>query len=165
MYAAYVWLTSNLDLGQIGARLFLLGGMAGFFLIALSVPEGFGRDQLALGLAYLWVVAVHTVMFALKAGPGSAQAIRRIAPFNFAAGLALVLGSWLPDQWGWLGWAAAFGILTLSTVLRRDRGFSIHPSHFAERHGLVLIVVLGESLVAIGTGAAGRTVDLYVGAS
>ena len=165
MYAGYVWLTSNLDLGRTGARLFLLAGMAGFFLIALSVPEGFGRNQLALGLAYLWVVAVHTVMFALKAGPGSAHAIRGIAPFNFAAGLAVILGSWLTVEWSWLGWAAAVGVLVLSTMLRREGGFTIHPSHFAERHGLVLIVVLGESLVAIGTGAAGRAVDLYVSAS
>ena len=165
MYAGYVWLTSNLDLGRTFSRLFLLAGMAGFFLIALSVPEGFGRDQLVLGLAYLWVVAVHAVMFALKAGPGSAQAIRGIAPFNFAAGLAITLGSWLPAEWSWLGWAAAVGSFVVSTLLRRDRGFTIHPSHFAERHGLVLIVVLGESLVAIGSGAAGRPVDLYVGAS
>ena len=165
MYAGYVWLTSNLDLGRTFSRLFLLAGMAGFFLIALSVPEGFGRDQLALGLAYLWVVAVHAVMFALKAGPGSAQAIRGIAPFNFAAGLAITLGYLLPAEWSWLGWAAAVGSFVVSTLLRRDRGFTIHPSHFAERHGLVLIVVLGESLVAIGNGAAGRAVDLYVGAS
>ena len=165
MYAGYVWLTSNLDLSRTFSRLFLLAGMAGFFLIALAVPEGFGHDQLALGLAYLWVVAVHAVMFALKAGPGSAQAIRGIAPFNFAAGLAIILGAWLPAEWSWLGWAAAVGSFVLSTVLRRDRGFTIHPSHFAERHGLVLIVVLGESLVAIGNGAAGRVVDLYVGAS
>jgi low temperature requirement protein LtrA len=165
MYAGYVWLTSNLDLTRTFSRLFLLAGMAGFFLIALSVPEGFGQDQLALGLAYVWVVAVHAVMFALKAGPGSAQAIGGIAPFNLAAGLAITLGAWLPAEWSWLGWAAAVGSFVLSTVLRRDRGFTIHPSHFAERHGLVLIVVLGESLVAIGNGAAGRVVDLYVGAS
>jgi low temperature requirement protein LtrA len=165
MYAGYVWLTSNLDLARTGARLFLLAGMAGFFLVALSVPAAFGRDQLALGLAYLWVVAVHATMFALKAGPGSARAIRRIAPFNIAAGLAVLIGSWLPDQWRWASWTVAFVVLISSTVLRRDRGFTIHPSHFAERHGLVLIVVLGESLVAIGTGAASRAVDLYVGAS
>lgn len=165
MYAAYVWLTSNLDLSRTGARLFLLAGMGGFFVIALSVPGSFGRDQLALGLAYLWVVAVHAVMFALKAGPGAAQAIRRIAPFNAAAAVLVALGSWLPDEWRWVSWTLALAALVSSTVLQRDRGFTIHPSHFAERHGLVLIVVLGESLVAIGTGAAGRTVDLYVSAS
>jgi low temperature requirement protein LtrA len=165
MYAGYVWLTSNLDLSSAGARLFLLAGMAGFFLMALSVPAAFGHDQLALGLAYLWVVAVHAMMFALKAGPGSARAIRRIAPFNIAAGVAVTLGSLLADEWRWLSWTAAFAALLSSTALRRDRGFTIDPSHFAERHGLVLIVVLGESLVAIGTGASGRAVDLYVGAS
>lgn len=165
MYAGYVWLTSNLDLGRVGSRLFLLAGMAGFFVIALCVPGAFGRDQFALGLAYLWVVVVHAVMFDLKAGQPSVQAIRRIAPFNVGAGLAVALGSWLPEEWTWLAWAGAVGILFTATVLNRDRGFTIHPSHFAERHGLVLIVVLGESLVAIGTGAAGRPVDLYLVAS
>lgn len=165
MYAGYVWLTSNPDLGRVGARLFLLAGMAGFFVIALSVPNAFGTDQFALGLAYLWVVVVHAVMFALKAGQPSAQAIKRIAPFNVAAGLAVALGAWPSDEWSWLGWAVAAGVLVTATVLSRDRGFTIHPSHFAERHGLVLIVVLGESLVAIGTGAASRPVDPYLVAS
>jgi low temperature requirement protein LtrA len=90
MYAGYVWLTSNLDLGQLGARLVLLAGMAGFFVIALSVPNAFGTDQFAQGIAYLWVV-VHAVMFALKAGQPSAQAIKRIAPFNVAAGTQIWL--------------------------------------------------------------------------
>lgn len=122
MYGAYVWLTSNLDLGRVSARLFLLAGMAGFFVIALSVPGAFGRDQFVLGVAYLWVVVVHAVMFAPKAGQPSAQAIRRIAPFNVAAGLAVALGSWLSDEWSWLAWTAAVGVLVSSTVFGRDRG-------------------------------------------
>ncbi|HWD48201.1 MAG TPA: low temperature requirement protein A, partial [Actinomycetota bacterium] len=39
-------------------------------------------------------------------------------------------------------------------------GFRIAPAHFVERHGLVVIVALGESIVAIGIGAAGLPVDL-----
>ncbi len=36
-----------------------------------------------------------------------------------------------------------------------SEGWRLVPAHFAERHGLIVIIALGESIVAIGVGVAG----------
>ena len=60
----------------------------------------------------------------------------------------------------YLLWAAAFALEWFTPRLASTAGFRIAPAHFVERHGLVVIVALGESIVAIGIGAAGLPVDL-----
>ena len=91
-----------------------------------------------------------------------------MAPFNLAAAL-LVIGAGIaggPAAYGL--WAAAIAIQAFSPLFIRVRGrFAIQPSHFAERHGALVIIVLGESVVDIGIGAEGHavTVSLALAAS
>jgi low temperature requirement protein LtrA len=73
----------------------------------------------------------------------------------------MVLVSGLVSQaWSWILWVAACVPILTTTFLHRERGFHMSPSHFVERHGLVILIALGESVVAIGTGAADRPVTL-----
>ena len=57
-------------------------------------------------------------------------------------------------------WALAFALMWVSPKLIDDSGFEIAPAHFVERHGLVLIIAIGESIIAVGAGAADLPVDL-----
>ena len=52
-------------------------------------------------------------------------------------------------------WAIALAVGYGVAYVRGVSGFRIHPAHFAERHGLVVIIALGESIVAVGVGASG----------
>jgi low temperature requirement protein LtrA len=52
-------------------------------------------------------------------------------------------------------WMGALTIDYLGVLIGRGRGFQVSPVHFAERHHLIVIIALGESIVAIGIGAAG----------
>ena len=153
MYGGYAWLTTNLGTSRLEYRLFLLCAMAAYLVIALRIPAVAGRHGPALGLAYLVVVLVHLVLFT-KVPNSSARAILSIAPFNLAIALALLATGFAGGRWSWLLWIAAVLPIVASTVLRRERGFHLNPAHFAERNGLVVLVALGESVVAIGTGAA-----------
>jgi low temperature requirement protein LtrA len=111
MYDGFVFLTGNVTMDRTANRMGIFAGMAGFLLMALAIPGAFGATDAAsdsgivFGLAYLGVTLVHAVMF--KTAPtSSAQAIRRIAPFNLA-GAALVLAAGFVDEdWRWV-WLAA----------------------------------------------------------
>ena len=159
MYAGYAWLTNGVRAARV-MRVVLIAGAAGFLVISQAIPKSFGEDTLAFGLAYCFVVALHLSAFALQGGPGIGRALLKLAPFNVGAALLVTLAAFLPGQWRIAPFAAAAALFILATLTRREQGFSVHPGHFVERHGLVIMIVLGESVVAIGAGVGERALDL-----
>jgi low temperature requirement protein LtrA len=158
MYASYEWLTNEAG-AQRPMRLMLIAAMPGFLVMALALPNIFGVDGLTFGFAYLFVVMLHLVSFFLKGRQSARRAILRIAPFNLSAAALVIAAGLIHAPWDWLFFLAAVGPFFIATLFHHEQGFSISPAHFAERHGLVIIIALGESIVAIGTGAANRTRD------
>lgn len=161
IYSGYVWLTSNVGTDGTRHRLLMFTGMAGFLLMALAIPDVFGASGLVYGAGLLLVTLVHAGLFR-SATTGSAQAILGIAPFNLAAALLVLIAGLVPEPWDWPLWILAVLTVMGSSVLRRESGFTLSPAHFVERHGLVVIVALGESVVSIGIGARERALDWTV---
>jgi low temperature requirement protein LtrA len=159
MYDGYAWLTNAITTDRIRFRVLLIGGMGGFLVIALAVPDAYDGSGLAFGLGYLVVVALHAGMFVRGTSISEVRAILRIAPFSFVGVALLLLGGALGGDWQWILWALTAGLLWLTPHLTGTEGFVISVSHFVERHGLVVIVALGESIVVIGAGAAGLQLD------
>ena len=153
MYGGYAWLTSNVRTDRFAYRLFLLCAMAAFLVIALRIPSIATRHGPALGIAYLVVVLVHAAMF-MHAPNSSARAILGILPFNLTLGLLVLASGLVNEAWNWVPWAAAALPIVATTVARRERDFQLSPTHFVERHGLVVLIAIGESVVATGAGAA-----------
>lgn len=163
MFSAFGWLTNAVRPDVVPVRLLLTLAMMAFFIMGLSVPYAFEPEGWAFPLAYLAVVVIHCVVYLTASAPSARRAILRNAPFNAAAGVLVLIAPHLPETWSWVCWAAAVPTLYLSPFLGRIHGFIIEPHHFVERHALLLIVVLGESVVAIGIGAGSppsRAVDL-----
>jgi low temperature requirement protein LtrA len=161
MYGGYVWLSNARTPALASERLLMLVGMAGFLIMGLAIPHAFGRDGVALGLGYLVVVVVHAWLYQRVN-----RNITRVAPFNLAAAL-LIIGAGVVRGWGaYVLWAAALALQQASPLIIRVRGrFDITPSHFVERHGALVIVVFGESVVDIGLGAQGHAVTGPLAAS
>lgn len=160
MYGGYAWLTNTSTPSRAPERLLLLLGMAGFLIIGLSIPHAFGdsgshgRDGLALGLGYLIVVSVHSVLY-LRVNPN----IWRIVPFNLSSALLVIIAGLTPAPGAYGLWGAALAIQVLGPVFVRLGGrFDIQPAHFAERHGALMIVAFGESVADVGIGARGQPV-------
>ncbi len=86
--------------------------------------------------------------------------MRTLGPLNLLSATLILAGGFLPGPWRWGFWIAAVLIELASPYLNPIGEFTISPAHFVERHGLVIIIALGESLIAIGVGAAGLKVDL-----
>ena len=153
MYDGFAWLANNVGPTTTSTRLPMLVAMAAFLVIAIAVPGAFGEDRWPFALSYLVIVLVHLFSFLRSSLGGSARAIVSIAPVNLGMALGLLLAAALPEPVRWLGWLLAV-LLPLGSVLRRaEGGFSIRPAHFAERHRLMLIIALGESVLAVGRSA------------
>ncbi|MEV6280781.1 low temperature requirement protein A [Nocardia sp. NPDC051832] len=161
MYSGYAWLTNEVAPTTSGRRTLLTIGMFGFFVLALAVPDAFHGTGVAFGLGYVLVTTIHTALFATSGGASATIAIKRIAPFNAVAAILVLVGGFLHGWAQYLCWALAFACQVLSPYLIDTNDFVVRPRHFAERHGLVIIVAIGESIVSIGVGLTGR--DLTVG--
>jgi low temperature requirement protein LtrA len=156
MYGGYVWLATARTPSQTPERLLMLVGMAGFLIMALAIPEAFFADGVAIGIGYLIVVLVHGWLYQRVN-----RNIARVVPFNLIAAALVIAAGIVKGPAGYVLWAAALALPALSPLVIKPHGrFSISPAHFTERHGALVIIVFGESVVDIGIGAEGHDVTV-----
>ena len=162
-WAAYAWLTNTLDTESDQVRLAMFVAMAAMFIVSLSIPHAFNHDALLFALAYFVVRAAHILLYGYASNDvGVQQAVRRLAPSVLAASSLLVAASFLDGTAQGTLWLAAIAIDYLGPVLGGMEGWTLHPGHFAERHGLIIIIAFGESIVATGLGAQEIGLDASV---
>lgn len=151
----YAWLTSTLDVDEGGIRISMLVAMAAMFGVALAVPGAFGPNAILFGIAYLSVRIVHLALSAVvtRDDPGRRNALVRFTPTALMGALLILLAAFLDGNVRISVWVVALTIDYLGpTVVGMGQGWRVAPEHFAERHGLIIIVALGESIIAIGVG-------------
>jgi len=151
MHGGYAWLTNQVPPDRSSRRLLVMLGMAAFFVCALAIPRAFDGGGLAFGLGYLLGVMVHAGMYALVAG---AMVVARFAALNLLSALCVTTAGLLdgPAMYGL--WIAAVLVqsVTPRVAARVAPRIEVRTAHFVERHGLLLIVAFGESVVAVGIG-------------
>jgi low temperature requirement protein LtrA len=155
-WSGYVWLGNRAGTDEGAIRVVLLAAMGPILIASLAVPHAFGRDALAFGVAYFCVRALHLVAFAVVArgDPTLRGVVVRLArPALPAAGLLVVAGL-VPQPARGLCWAAALAVDYGGLLLGGTSGWQVEPAHFAERHRLIVIIALGESIVSVGVGAS-----------
>jgi low temperature requirement protein LtrA len=164
-WAAYAWLTNTLNPEEGAVRLFVFGSIGAMLIVSLATPNAFGTDGVVFGVAYFIVRGLHLALYAI-AGRGDRELLRallRLAPFAITAPALLVAAGFLKDGPQLAVWGVALAVDYLGpAVVGHMRGWRVSPEHFVERHGLVVIIALGESIVAIGVGAAGVRLDAGV---
>lgn len=158
MYDGYVWLTNAVSPNRADRRALLMIGMVGFMVIALAIPETYDGSGVAFGLGYLLVILAHFWLYRQCGVATTRGALPRLLAVNLGAAGLVLLGGWLDGGWSYVPWVAAIVLLVMSPYLVPPGNFRIQSAHFVERHGLVVIVALGESIIAVGIGA--RELDL-----
>jgi low temperature requirement protein LtrA len=153
MYGAFAWLTNAVPPDRTALRLPLLGGMLAFFAISLTVPTAFTENGVVFACAYLVVIAVHTVLY-MQAASWTVAGVWSFARMNLVAGMLILVGAIVGDAAEYVLWSLAVALFVVVPALVPEEAGWIRPSHFVERHGLVMIVALGESVVAVGIGAS-----------
>jgi low temperature requirement protein LtrA len=154
-WGGYAWLTSVVDPEEGAVRIAIFAAMAAFLVAALAVPDAFGDDALVFACAYGIVRVAHIWLFTMASrdDPGLRRSVTGLA-CSTAVGVSLLAAASLTDGvlQGAL-WALAITFDVGVPFLFFAEGWRLMPSHFAERYGLIVIIALGESIVAIGVGA------------
>ena len=156
-WVGYSWLTSVVDPEEGVVRFAIFGAMAGLLVAALCVPEAFGERAVLFACSYGVVRVGQIVLFVAASSddPGLRRSVIGLAA-STALGVGLLLTASATD--GALQgsiWAVAILCDIGGPYFFGAEGWKLMPGHFAERHGLILIIALGESIVAIGVGAEG----------
>jgi low temperature requirement protein LtrA len=172
-WCSYSWLANQSPADQGVLRVGMSVAMATVFVATLAVPEAFEDlpgglfGPLVLVVAYGIVRVVHTLLYLVAAGGDAAlrrQVLRTQAVAMLPALALLVVGALVgsPAQtWIWLG--AVVWDVTFTYITSRGGDWRLQsPAHWAERYGLVVILALGESIVAIGVGASHVPVSVPV---
>jgi low temperature requirement protein LtrA len=162
MYSGYAWLTNAIPPARTVRRLFLLGGMACFLVISLAIPTTFSGDGVVFAVAYLAVICFHTGLYVGSPAWTTFGEVFSWERLNFVAAAFILVAGIVGDYgWGYLLWAPALALIWITPRVLRVEGDPIRSnSHFVERHGLVVIVALGESVVAVGIGASGQPLSV-----
>lgn len=163
-WSGYAWLTSVIDPEQDATRLSIFAAMAAMLVVSLSVPEAFGDLGLTFAIGYAVVRTVHIVLFVL-ASPDDADLRASVLSLaaSTAVGTSLLVGaSFLDGAAQGALWALAIVLDLGGPFLFGIEGWKLVPGHFAERYGLIVIIALGESIVAIGVGAESVSIDAPV---
>ncbi len=163
-WGGYAWLTGTVNPEEGATRLAVFAVMAAMFVVALAVPGAFGANALLFALSYLVVRWLHLALFAMASRQLSDRDLL-VAVGNLAIGstigpLLLILAAGFDGATQGALWIAALTIDYAGPAIRGVEGWRLSPGHFAERYGLIVIIALGESIVAIGVGTAGLDIDL-----
>jgi len=162
-WVGYAWLTSVVDPEEGAVRLVIFAAMGAFLVTGLCVPKAFDDAAFIFACAYGVVRAAHIALFLLASrdNPGLRTSTIGLA-ISTAISVGLIFAASATD--GTLQgalWALAISIDTAGPFLFGAEGWQLVPQHFAERHGLIIIIALGESIVAIGAGVTG-SIDLGI---
>ena len=162
-WTGYAWLANTASAEERPIKLAILTGMAAMFVLALCIPEAFDdlpgglSGPVVLAICYLLFRLMHVVMFLIisREDPGLRSQVFRFGASVLASTALLLVASQFE---GWLQtglWALALAADYIGTALGGFSGWRLpSPGHFSERHGLIIIIALGESIVAVGVGVA-----------
>jgi low temperature requirement protein LtrA len=162
-WTAYAWLANIASTEERSIQLAILAGMAAMFVLALCIPEAFDdlpgglQGPVVLAVCYLIFRAMHLVMYMILSRE-DAEFRRQVLRFAFSVAVSTVLLLLASQFEGWQQtglWMLALLADYVGTALGGFKGWRLpSPGHFSERHGLIIIIALGESIVAIGVGVA-----------
>jgi len=154
-WVGYAWLTSVVDPEEGAVRGVIFVAMAALLVCSLCVPRAFDELALTFAAAYGVVRAAHIALFVIasRENPALRRSVMGLAISTAIAVILLVAASAFDGPPQAALWALALVLDMAGPYFFGAEGWTLIPGHFAERHGLIVIIALGESIVAIGVGA------------
>ena len=158
-WTGYAWLTNILEPEEGVVRAGVFGAMIAMLVAAIAVPGAFGADAILFGTAFLLVRLLNLGLDSVagRQDPGLRRALVRFAPPAALAPVLILLAGFFDGPAQVALWIVALVILYAGALIGRGAGWRVEPAHFAERHGLIVIIALGESIVSIGVGSRGES--------
>jgi len=157
-WTQFTWALNAADTTHHIVQLGTLVATAVAFFMAVAVPDAFAGGALWFAVPYVLVRVIGLTLYAWVASenPSQRAAVRLFAVVS-SGGLAAVLiggfNSGPMQAWFW-GFAIFLDIIA-AAVGGQAEGWNLHPEHFGERHGLFVIIALGETLIVAAGGVTG----------
>jgi low temperature requirement protein LtrA len=155
-WSGFAWLGNTAGSDEGTARVVLLGVMGPLLIASLAVPNAFGSEALLFGIAFFVVRAMHIVAYRVLArgSPKLGLVVAQLARSELPAAALLILAGVVSGTARAACWAGAIAVDYFPLMLGDASNWRIRPAHFAERHRLIIIIALGESIAALSVGAA-----------
>ncbi|MDT5100547.1 MAG: hypothetical protein QOC76_4284 [Mycobacterium sp.] len=160
-WVCYAWLTNTFETAQVIRTTLIIVAMAAMLIAVIALPTAFTTGALVFGLALLAVRLINAGMFIASSSHDEAElasAIRRLMPGLLVGPVLIVAAAFVASPYRELLWVAAAAIDFGSPLIARISELRVVPSYFVARHGSVIIIALGETIVELGAGA---TEDLH----
>src|SRR6266508_2404466 len=147
-WTGYAWLTNTLEPEEGQVRAGMFGAMAALLVVALAVPEAFESDAVLFGVAYLIVRLLHLLLYTIagKRDPDLLGAVLRFTPSATLAPAIILAAGFVDGRARVALWVVALAVDYLGALIGHGEGWRVSPAHFAERHGLIVIIALGEQI-------------------
>ena len=157
-WVGYSWLTNAVPVDDdVRSRIVVFAAMSAGLVMGLAIPKAFSDDGVLFGLAYLTVTLLFILLYAVatRDRPEMNRAVLKMAPGVLAAPvLVAIAGFFDAGAVRAVLWTVAIILTTTAPLVSGTQGWHVRPGHFAERHGLIIIIALGESIVALGLAAS-----------
>jgi low temperature requirement protein LtrA len=152
-WSAYAWLTNAIDVEDAWTRVFVFAAMLAAFFVALAVPDAYTDEGAWFAVAYFVLRVLHVGLYlrGVRDDPIQRAAVGRLMPWFLVSPVVALAGGFTDDPWRSALWTASIAIDVAGTLVAT--GWRVSASHFAERYALIVIIALGESIVAIGVSA------------
>jgi low temperature requirement protein LtrA len=154
-WTQFAWALNAANTDHPRVQIATLAATGVAFLLAIGIPRALGDGALWFAVSYVVLRVIGLLVYAWVAwgDPLQRNAVRVFGGFS-VLGLAAVLAGGAAGgnaQFGW--WAAAIVLdLVAAGVGGQREGWNLHPDHFVERHGLIVIIALGETLIVAASG-------------
>lgn len=157
----WTWTTNVVDLEPRVIRVAMLVSMLGVFGMAFAVPTAFegNGDWVAFGYVLVRLVAAVVFVLGTRHDPDELRAVVTYLPISLGATAIVLVGGLVGgDALQWI-WLAAFSVELIAAMSAGQVDWKVDAGHFAERHGLILIIALGEGIIAVGIALEGVEID------
>lgn len=153
----WTWVTNLVSLEPRQRRLIVLAGMIGVFIMAHAVPTAFEGSGMWVAVPYILMSTLSTVLMwdGIRVSRDNTEGFWRYTPLALASGAFLVAGALIDDLQVWF-WLGALLINVTAATLGAGSEWMIDAKHFAERHGLIMIIALGEAIIVVGSSLSGE---------
>jgi low temperature requirement protein LtrA len=156
-WVCYAWLTNMFETARVIDTILIILAMAAMLIAVIALPTAFTTGALVFGLALLAVRLINAGMFIASSSRDEAElasAIRRLAPGLLVGPALVVAAAFVASPYREFLWVAAAAVDFGIPLIAGTNGLRVVPSYFIERHGSVIIIALGETIIALGAGAS-----------
>lgn len=161
MYDAFAWLTNQAAPDTRAVRLLFIAAMAAFLVLSLAIPDALEGSSLLFGAAYAVIALVHGGLFIALGGATGARVMLRVMPINVGIGALIGVAGVVEGPAHTVLLLAPLVLIAVAAAISMRSPFDLVAEHFVERHGLLIVIALGESVVSVGAGVGAH--DLGAG--